>query len=62
VPTRRTAKTAMIASIGFLLPAKKDGFLSSGEDGGGGPRPGSPEGEPGSAVSGGEVAVMPELK
>jgi hypothetical protein len=37
-----------------LLSEKKDRFLSSGEDGGGGAA--------GSAVSGGVVAVMPELK
>jgi hypothetical protein len=51
----------MIASMSLLLPAKKDGFLASGE-GEGGARRESPEGAPCSAVSGGEVAVTPELK
>lgn len=51
----------MTASTSPLLPARKD-FFSSGRGDEGGTKPESPGGAAGSAVSGGDVAVIPELK
>ena len=60
VPTRRTAKTAMIAIMRPLFPVDEDRF-SSGE-GEGGTNPESCAGAAGSVTWGWEVAVIPELK